>query len=261
MIQVFSLEPELGGDASQHGKTRQWKEPAVDQLPPPKSRDQPWPSPDAMFVDLGRGGLGCSLTALVLLLFFTTCATAGALWPEQILTNGGAGGERTIATVIAVVFGVLSVAMVLMLIPTLKTHGLAVDRSGLWFVTKKTAEVVSWEQVRALGGSYKVKQRTYKRGVGAKLGQELARSALTDQGRILHSIEVFLHDPHAVAGRRPFDQHLRLTQDEAPPTPGLPHSRLRFVCRHTDHYRKLAAHLSQGMPHLWVGEYQRRGAF
>lgn len=110
-------------------------------------------------------------------------------------------------------------------------------------------------------GNYKVKQRTYQHGVGAELGQELARSALTDQGRILHSIEVFLHDPHAVAGRRPFDQHLRLTQDEAPPTPGLPHSRLRFVCRHTDHYRKLAAHLSQGMPHLWVGEYQRRGAF
>jgi len=34
MIQEFSLEPELGGDTSQHGKTHQWKEPAVDQLPP-----------------------------------------------------------------------------------------------------------------------------------------------------------------------------------------------------------------------------------
>lgn len=233
----------------------------MDQLPPPKSRNQPWPSRDAMFVNLGRGGLGCSLLALGLLLFFTGCAAAGALWPEEILTDGGAGGEQTIATVIAVVFGVLSVAMVMMLAPTLKTHGLAVDRSGVWFVTKKTAEVVPWQQVRALGGSYKVKRRTYKPSVGAKLGQELARSVLTDGGRMLYSIEVFLHDPRAVAGRKPFDQHLRLTQDEAPPAAGLPRSRLRFVCRDTDHYRELAAHLYQWTPRLWVGEYERRGVF
>lgn len=233
----------------------------MDQLPPPKSRNQPWPSPDAMFVDLGRGGLGCSLLALGVLLFSTGCAAAGAVWPERVLRDGGAGGEQTIATVIAVVFGVLSVAMVMMLIPTLKTYGPAVDRSGLWFVTKKTAEFVPWQQVRALGGSYKVKQRTYKRSVGAVLGQELARSALTDEGRMLYSIEVFLHDPRTVAGREPFDQHLRLTQDEAPPAAGLPHSRLRFVCRDTDNYRNLAAHLYQWMPHLWVGEYQRRGVF
>lgn len=191
------------------------------------------------------------------MLFFTACAAAGAIWPEQVLTNGGAGAERTIATVVATGLGALSVLMLLMFVPTLRTHGLAVDRWGLWFVTKKRAELVSWDQVRAIGGSWKERRRPYQASLGAKLGQALARRLTTEDGREQFAIEVFLHDPGSVSGQRPFDHHQRLTRDEDAPVPGLPNSRLRFVVRGSSDYREMAERLHQWAPHLWVGEYQR----
>lgn len=72
------------------------------------------------------------------------------------------------------------------------------------------------------------------------------------------AIEVFLHGPGPVSGQRPFDHHQRLTRDAAPPVPGLPNSRLRFVVRGTSDCREIAAHLHKWAPHLRVGEYQRR---
>ncbi|RNL86478.1 hypothetical protein [Halostreptopolyspora alba] len=232
----------------------------MDQPPTPPRSDQPWPSPDAAFLNLGRSGLGCSLVVLGLLLFFTASAAAGALWPERVLTNDGAGAERTIAAVIAIGLGVLTVVVLLMLVPTLRTHGLAVDRWGVWFVTTKRAEGVAWSQIRAIGGSWRERKRTPKASVGAKLGHEIVRAATTDDGRELFAVEVFLHDPGSVAGRTPFDSHQRLTRDEDPPVPGLPNSRLRFVIRDMGDYREMAGLLYQWVPQLWIGEYRRDSA-
>ncbi|PSK96306.1 hypothetical protein CLV63_112190 [Murinocardiopsis flavida] len=231
----------------------------MDQLPAPRRPGGPWPAADAAFVNSGASGIGCVLAGVGALLFLTACAAAGAIWPESVLTNGGAGGERIIATVIAVFFGAISLLVLLMLPAALRTHGLAVDGHGLWYVMRQGAELVPWAQVRAIGGSYTMSAKGVSTSLGQAAGKAIAEAALTDNGRQHFAVEVFLNDPAFVAGRR--RNRLALlhaaTEKEPPPAPGLPGARLRIVIRGIGDYRQMAAHLHQTAPHLWIGEYRR----
>ncbi|MBB4932687.1 hypothetical protein F4561_003507 [Lipingzhangella halophila] len=221
-------------------------------MPTPTTSGRPWPSADAAFVNLARTGLGRIFVGLGLLLFFTGCAAAGAIWPERFLTEDGEGGARNIAAVIAVLFGALSVVMLFGLARTLRTHGPAVDRSGLWFLTGGRAEVAPWPQILAIGGSW-----VPARGGARGLGGMAVDAMLTDKGRRFFAVEVFLYDPGAVAGQRTFDRQLHRTRNERPPRAGLPGARLRFTFRTIRHYRAFAARLNRWAPQLWIGEYQR----
>ncbi|WP_222936619.1 hypothetical protein [Streptomonospora sp. PA3] len=215
------------------------------------------PAADAAFVNLGRSGMGRSLAGTAVLILMTCCAALGAAWPERFLTGGAAGPERTIALVIAIACGLLSLPAIAGVAASSRTHGLAADRTGLWFVTRRSAERVDWPQIRAVGGSWRESRRTFKAGLGARLGQELMRFLTTENGKHMYAVEVFLHDPGSVSGQEPFATHQRLTRDEPPPVPGLPGSRLRFSVRGIKDYREMAAHLHRCAPHLWIGEYRR----
>ncbi|QBI56632.1 hypothetical protein [Streptomonospora litoralis] len=229
----------------------------MDRLPEPATREGPWPAADAAYLSLARSGLGLALAGTAVTLFLTCCAVLAAVWPERFLANGGAGGERTIAIVIAVVLGLLTLLLSAGVVAALSPHGLAVDRHGIWFVTRVRAEPVSWQQISAIGGSWKEKRRVYKSSLGARIGQEIMRRLLTDRGRYLYAVDVFLHDPDSVADRHPFAVHQRHTRHEAPPAPGLPSRRLRFHVGAIGDYREMARHLHRSAPHLWIGEYRR----
>lgn len=229
----------------------------MDQLPAPQRPGQPWPAPEAAFINSGRSGIGCVLLGAGLLLFFTLCAAAGALWPETMLTDGGSGGTRVIATVIAVLFGALSLFMLASLPKALRTHGLAVDRDGVWCVDRHTAEFVPWQQVRAIGGSFTVRREAPSSSLGSAAGKAIANAALTDKGRQHFAVEVFLHDPGSVDGSRLLSPMQARTRTERPPAPGLPGARLRFLIRGVSDYREMAGHLYRVVPRLWIGEYQR----
>lgn len=193
-----------------------------------------------------------------LLFFFTVCAILGAVSPERFLTeSGNPGAQRIIATVIAVFFGALSLFMIAALPAALRTHGLAVDRSGIWYVTKKKAEPVPWPQIRAIGGSWVMAPKRPTTSLGGMIGRAIVRAATTDDGRERFAVEFFLRDPRSVAGLTRLELLQKSTEREQPPRPGLPGARLRFVIRGIGDYREMAAHLHRCAPGLWVGEYRR----
>ncbi|MFC7328205.1 hypothetical protein [Marinactinospora rubrisoli] len=229
----------------------------MDRIPAPKHPNQPWPAADAAFVNLGRSGMGCLLLGVALLLFFTVCAALGAIWPERFLTGGDPGTLRIISAVIAVFFGLLLLAVLVSLPNALRTHGVAFDRFGLWYIDRQQAELVAWPLIRAIGGSWMWARKAPASSLGSAIGKEIARAALTDDGREKFAIEVFLTDPNSVAGHKRLALIQSTTQREQPPRPDLPGARLRFPVRGIGDYRKMAAHLQSTAPSLWIGEYQR----
>lgn len=229
----------------------------MEQLPQPRKPGQLWPDSDAAFLNLGRSARKLQLAVLGVLLFFTCNSAVGAVWPEQFLDDGSGTTERVIAGVFAVFLGLVTLVIALMLIPTLFTYGLAVDRRGVWFLLSGRAEPVYWHQIRAVGGSWKEYKRSFKSGLGSRLGQELARAIVSENGKHMFALEVYPHDPDAFAEREPFGTHLSRTAKEEPLVAGLPNARLRFSIRGNSDYREMAWHLYRIAPHLWVGEHQR----
>ncbi|TQN33501.1 hypothetical protein FHX37_3522 [Haloactinospora alba] len=229
----------------------------MEQLPQPRKPGQLWPESDAVFLNLGRSARKLRLAILAGVLFFTCTSAAGAIWPERFLDDGSGTAERVISAVFAVFLALVSLVIALMLVPTLFTHGLAVDRRGVWFLLSGRAEPVYWHQIRAIGGSWKEYKRTFKAGLGSRLGQELARSIVSENGKHMFALEVYPHDPDAFTEREPFSIHLRQTAREEPPVAGLPNARLRFPVPGNSDYREMAWHLYRTAPHLWIGEHQR----
>lgn len=225
------------------------------ELPPPPRPDVAWPARDAAYVDMSRSGMGLIIVGIALVGVLGSLATAGAIWPEDFLTNGGGGGERTVAVVMAVSCNLLFLGMVGGFVVWLRRRGLAVDQAGLWYVSARQAHLVPWQDITAVGGSFRVESRSPKASLGAAIGQEVMRRALTDDGRKFFAVEIFVRDP-AVLGAGSDGPTWAVARGE-PPRAGLPDVRLRLIIAGIPDYRRMASHLQHRVPHLWLGEYQR----
>lgn len=176
-------------------------------------------SPEAHRLDVGRTTLLATIVGLAL----TGPLTWGCL---TVVLDPSAGGARWIGGFFAVLFGGLTVLFLVGLRRAVRSRGIVVDESGIWFWHGKNWDRIAWNRIERAGVSFELPPGAPAVTLEGK-AQEWATDAVMDALRVTKKRRTALEIVPVTADE--FDAVPRLLpyrrRDKQTTTPDLPTDR------------------------------------
>lgn len=184
----------------------------ADKAPPPSF------SPEAHRLDVGRTNLIAIIVGLVL----TVPLTWGCL---TVVLDPSAGAARWIGGFFALLFGGLSALFLVAMRGAVRSRGIVVDESGIWFWHGKTWDRLAWDRIGRAGVSFELPPGAPAVTLEGK-AQEWATDAVMGALRMTKKRRTALEiEPVTPDGFDAVPRLLPYRRRDKKPTPGLPADR------------------------------------